>query len=331
MKAAMCRRYGGPEVLSVTEVPVPEPQQHELLVHVHSASVTRADCMMRQGAPKYARLFLGWRRPKQPIPGTGFAGVVQAIGAKVTRFRPGDRVFGETGVRFSSNAECLCVAEDGVLLPIPAGMPFEEAAPLCDGALTAWNFLMELGRLQRGQHVLVNGASGSLGSAGVQLARSAGARVTGICGSSNVDWVRSLGADRVIDYTREDFTRNGQAYDLIFDAVGTNSFRRSRNALKQNGSYLSPVLRLPLLWQMAWTAVVGRQRARFTATGLRPPAELRAMLEQVVQQYSEGRLNIRIDRRYGLENIVDAHRYVEAGHKRGNVVLIMNGAGGASK
>lgn len=303
------------------EAAKPAPGANEVLVKINVASVTAADTMMRKGAPFYARLFLGLKRPRRPIPGTGFAGVIEALGKEVKQFKIGDRVFGETGVNLGAYAEYVCVPATGVLDNMPENMTDEEAAPICDGPLTALSFLKDVGKIQGGQKVLVNGAAGSLGSAAVQIARYLGAEVTGVCSTSNLEFVRSLGADKVIDYTETDFTQAEDAYDIIFDTVGKSSFSRCKGVLRENGVYLSPVLKLPLLFQMIWTSRFERKKARFSATGLRPGEELRGLLKELESLYAKGRLRTVIDRCYPLERTAEAHRYVDTGHKRGNVVL----------
>ena len=321
MKAIAWTRYGSPDVLEFREMEKPSPKAGEVLVRVHAAPVTRADTMMRTGTPYFGRLMLGFTKPKYPVPGTGFAGQVEALGEGVDRFQTGDRVFGETTVHFGAHAEYVCVPADGIIARLPDHISYEEAAPVSDGALTALNFLKKIGRLRAGQKVLINGASGSIGTAAVQLAKQLGADVTGVTSTRNLGLVRSLGADQVVDYTQEDFTRSGKQYDLIFDTVGKSSFGRSRRALTQNGAYLSPVLSFPLLLQMFWTAGFSRRKAKFSATGLLPPAELRTLLEELRDLLAAGRLKTVIDKRYTLEQIPDAHRYVDEGHKRGSVVV----------
>ncbi len=321
MKAVVAHRYGGPEVLQVAQMPAPSPAPNEVLIKVHASAVTTADGMMRSGKPWFGRMMLGLRKPKHPIPGTGFAGQVQAAGAAVTRLQPGDRVFGETTLGFSTHAEYVTVPADGVLLPMPDALSYEEAATFCDGPITSLNFLKAVAQLRPGQHVLINGASGSLGTAAVQLAKHLGAEVTGVCSSRNVGLVRSLGADRVIDYSRQDFTQQGKQYDFIFDTVGKRSFRECKRALTLQGTYLSPVLSLRLLGQMLWSSRFGKQKAVFSATGLRPEEELRQLLQELASIYKAGKLKVVIDRQYPLEKIVEAHTYVASGHKRGNVIL----------
>lgn len=321
MEAVMARRYGGPEVLEVGTVPAPTPQANEVLVKVHAAAVTQADVMMRRGTPRFARLFLGLTGPKAPIPGTSFAGKVVAAGAGVTRFAVGDDVFGETTLGFSTHAQYVAVPEDGVIRHVPFNMSYAEAAPLTDGALTVHNFLTRIATIRPGQKVLINGAAGGLGTFAVQYARHLGAEVTGVASGRNEALVREMGAHHFIDYTRADITRLSARYDVIFDTVGKLSFARARRILTEDGIYLSPVLGLPLLFQMLWTARFSRRKARFSATGLLPHAQLSAMLGEVKALVEAGAIWSHIDRSYPLAEIVDAHRYVEAGHKRGAVVL----------
>lgn len=321
MKAIVCTKYGSPDVLELKEVEKPTPKENEVLIRVYAASATAADCMMRQGTPFYGRIFLGLMKPKNPITGTGFAGVIEAVGKEVKLFKAGDSVFGETGIGFSTNAEYVCLPEDGVLATLPHNMTYEEAAPLCDGALTSWSFLKDIGKIQSGKSVLINGASGSLGSAAVQIAKYFGAEVTGVCSTTNLEMVKSLGADKVIDYTKEDFTKTEQRYDIIFDTVGKSSFSRCQDSLRENGVYLSPVLSLPLLFQMIWTSKIGNKKAKFSATGLRPFSELRVLLNELKDCIEAGKIKSIVDRSYPLKQTAEAHRYIETGHKKGNVVI----------
>lgn len=323
MKAVIAHRYGGPDVLMYGDAPKPKPKANEVLVRIEASAVTQADVMMRRGVPRFGRIFLGLRAPKAEIPGTAFAGTIEAIGADVTRFVPGQNVFGETTVGFSAHAQFVTVAENGILQAIPETMSYEQASPVTDGALTAFNFLKRVANVQPGQSVLINGASGGLGTAAVQLAKHFGAEVTAVASSRNAELAKELGADEFIDYTQEDFTREAARYDIIFDTVGKVGFRRARNALKPNGQYLSPVLELGILTWALWTSRVGDRKARFSATGLLPHDQLRDMLQEVTSLIARGVLTTIIDRRYPLEEIALAHAYVEGGHKRGNVVLDM--------
>lgn len=324
MKAIVATGYGSPEVLKLQEVAKPLPKDNEVLVKVHAASATTADGMMRTGTPYFGRLFTGLRKPKHPIPGTGFAGTIEAIGKNVTTFKPGDRVFGETTLGFSTNAEYVAVPENGVMLPMPDNLSFAEATALCDGHLTSLNFLQEIAHIKPGQKVLINGASGSLGTAAVQLANYFGAEVTGVCSTRNVGLVKSLGADQVIDYTKQDFTRNGQTYDIIYDTIGKSAFGKCKDSLAENGLYISPVLKFSLLLRMMWTSKGSKKKARFAATGLRTDEELRKLLAQLIDIFKEGRLKTIIDRQYPLEKVAEAHTYIAAGHKKGNVIITVH-------
>lgn len=322
MKAIICTRYGGPEVLELQEIAMPTPKANEVLVRVKASAVTAADGMMRKGVPYYGRLIMGFTKPKYPVTGTGFAGEVIATGKAVTQFEVGDMVFGESVFGAGANATYLCIAEDAVLTTLPSNLSYEAAATVCDGPLTSLNLLRDVAGIKAGQKVLIIGASGSLGTAGVQLAKYFGAEVTGVCSTKNVAMVKSLGADHVIDYTETDFTQNGQTYDLIYDTVGKSSFKESKDSLSPEGTYLSPVLSLPLLFQMMSTSIVGAKKVKFAATGMRPAAELRPMLEELQKLLAAGTLKMIIDRRYLLERVVIAHEYVDQGHKKGNVVLL---------
>ncbi|MEZ4684906.1 MAG: NAD(P)-dependent alcohol dehydrogenase [Bacteroidia bacterium] len=322
MKAMTAISYGLPASLQLAEVDRPAPKAGELLVRVYASSATTADSMMLSGKPWFARLFIGLSKPKHPIPGTGFAGVIEAVGEEVTAFKPGQRVFGETLFGFSANAEYLTVSEKEVVLEMPEGMGYAEAAPFCDGPLTSLNFLQEIGKIKAGDGVLINGAAGSLGTAAVQLARLMGAHVTAVCSTRNVGLVESLGADEVIDYTKKDFTQMNHRFDVIFDTVGKSSFKAAKKVLKEDGQYLSPVMNMPLLGQMMWTTVFGKKKAKFAATGMKSPNELRSLLEQLKTMYAEGKIKSVIDRQYPLEKLSEAHSYIASGHKRGNVVII---------
>lgn len=315
-------RYGRPEILTPVTLPMPQPGPTEVLIRIHASAVTRADGMMRRGAPLFARPFLGLRRPRNGLSGTGLSGEVIAVGDKVRRFAPGDRVFGEAGMRFGANASHICLDEDGVLMPKPDSLSHEDAAVLCDGVLTSWHFLRNLGRVEGGDRVLVLGGAGSLGSAAVQIAAAMGAEVAATSSARNADLVASLGAARVIDYTREVALQRGAGYDVIFDTLGVASFAAARPALADKGRYLCPVLTLGRLPAILLSGLVGRKRALFAAAGLEKPQRLRAMLSEILTQIDAGHLAPVMDRIYPLSDLVEAHAYVEAGHKRGNVVVV---------
>lgn len=321
MKAIVVTKYGPPDVLQLREVEKPTPKDNEVLIRIYATTATAADCAMRQGPPLFGRLFTGLTKPKDPIPGAEFAGEIEAVGKDVKRFKAGDQVVGSSALGAGTYAEYICLPEDGALVSRPANMTYEEAVAVVEGTLTALPFLRDQGRIQSGQKVLINGASGAVGTAAVQLAKYFGAEVTGVCSTTNVELVKSLGADTVIDYTKEDFTKGGQTYDIIFDTVGKSSFSRCKDSLTQNGVYLNPALGLPILLQTLWTSKIGSKRAIITFTGMRPASEKTKDLLFLKELMEEGKLKPVIDRRYPLEQIAEAHRYVETGHKKGNVVV----------
>lgn len=315
------RRYGAPDQLTPVTRKMPTPGPSEVLIDIHASAVTRADGMMRAGSPKWARPFLGLRRPRQDLAGTGLSGVVVAAGAHVTRFAVGDYVFGEAGINFGANASHICLNENGVLMHKPDTLTHEEAAVMCDGPLTSLNFLQEVAALRPTQRVLVLGASGSLGSAAVQIGAAMGADVSATCSPRNMGLVASLGANSVIDYTSEDPLGYAKRYDVIYDTLGVSSFRRSKQALTRTGRYVCPVLSAGLLVALMRTALAGSRKAQFSATGLLKPAVLRGMLDQLVQMVDKDRFTLVMDRCYPLEQLIEAHQYMETGRKRGNVVV----------
>lgn len=321
MKAVYVTRYGGPEVLQVKEVATPTPNENEILIKVRAACLSTASAMMRSGTPKYARLFLGLKRPKHPIPGSGFAGVVVQTGSNVRGFEIGDAVFGETTVSFGTNAEYVCVPADGIVLPMPEELSFEEAAVMCDGPITSLNFLKNLADVQAGQKVLINGASGSLGVAAVQIAKSMGAEVTGVCSTNNVELIKSLGADYVIDYRKEDFTKGDKQYDVIFDTVGKSCFKKTQKVLTAKGIFMSPVLSGKIMIPMMGNGLRGGKKAKFDATGLKPSPVIKELLRELQSIMSKHQYNMVIDRRYAMEQVSEAHEYIDSGHKRGNIVM----------
>lgn len=321
MKAILTTGYGSPDVLQLEEVAKPEPKDNEVLIKVYAASISTAEGMMRTGKPYIGRLFTGISKPKNSIPGTGFAGIIESIGKTVKLFKKGDQVFGENITSFGTNAEFVCVPEDGVITTKPDYLTFEEAAPVCDGALTSINFLKNIAKIQPGQKVLINGASGSLGTAAVQIAKYYGAVVTGVSSTTNLALVKSLGADEAIDYTKEDFTNSIGKYDIIYDTVGKSSYSASKKALAKNGIYVSPVLGMSLLVDMMCSSIFGKKKAKFSATGLLPVTELNLLLKEVKEIIGAGRLKTIIDKKYPLDRIAEAHTYVDKGHKKGNVVM----------
>lgn len=322
MNAVVTTAFGAADVLRLTAIERPTPQRHEVLVRIRATTVTSAECAMRRGEPWWGRPILGLRKPwkRLRVLGLEFAGEIAAVGGAVRRFRPGDQVYGFCGFGAGALAEYKCMAENGSLAHKPANLSYAEAAASVDGASTALFFLRDKGRLRAGQNVLINGASGSIGTYAVQLAGYFGAQATGVCSGANLDLVRSLGAAAVIDYTREDFTASGQAYDLIFDTVGKSSFRQCRRALTPRGAYLATVIGPAILAQAAWTALRGGQRV---ITGM--SVEKRAALEFLKPLLETGAIRPVIDRQYPLEQIAEAHRYVDTGRKKGNVVITVGG------
>jgi NADPH:quinone reductase-like Zn-dependent oxidoreductase len=315
LRAVVHDRYGPPDVLRLEDVERPVPAEEEVLVKIHATTVNRTDCGLRSAEMFITRFFTGLRRPKRKILGMELAGEVEAVGAAVTEFEVGDHVFGVNG--FGAHAEFVCMQESDPLAHKPAGMTFEEAAAVCDGASLALACLRKADPLN-GRSILIYGASGSVGTAGVQLAKHFGADVTAVCNTKNVELVTSLGADEVIDYLHEDFTRNGKTYDVIFDAVGKQSFRRCRRSLKPGGIYVDTDL--GFLWHVPMLALLTRRIGdKRVALGItRYTKEDVLFLKKLIEA---GEYQAVIDRRYPLEDVVEATRYVETGQKTGNVVL----------
>jgi len=315
MRAVVYDTYGPPDVLRLAEVEKPVPEQDEILVKVHATTVNRTDAGFRSAEFFISRFFTGLRRPKRSILGMELAGEVEAAGAAVTEFAVGDEVFGVKG--FGAHAEFVCIRESAPLAHKPAGLTFEEAAAVCDGASLALACLRKAGPL-KGRNVLVYGASGSVGTAAVQLARHFEADVAAVCNTKNLELVASLGAGRVVDYTQEDFTKNGETYDVIFDAVGKHSFRRSRRSLKRGGTFVAtdPGVMWHLLLLALLTRWIGDKKAAMGITKYSKQDVL--FLKQLIEA---GEYRPVIDRTYPLEDVVEATRYVETGQKTGNVVL----------
>lgn len=320
MRAVVYERYGPPEVLRLAEVPKPKPKDDEVLIKTHATTVTSGDWRVRSldvpvGFKLISRLIFGVRKPKQPILGTELAGVVESVGKSVSRFQVGDPVVAFAGASMGCHAEYKCMPEDGAVVRKPSNLTFEEAAALSFGGTTALHFFRS-GNLQSGERVLINGASGAVGTAAVQLAKHFGAEVTGVCGTSNVELVRRLGADHVIDYTKEDFTQNGQTYDVIMDTAGTSPHSRCKGSLSDGGRLLLVLASMPSMLQIPWAALTSSHKI------VAGPAEERPEDLRLMAQLAEaGEFTPVIDRRYPLEQIVEAHRYVDAGHKKGNLVI----------
>ncbi len=331
MKAIVYKEYGSPAVLHVEEVAKPAPKDNEVLIKNYATTVNFGDLIARNfkavSPHQFNMLFLFWfmakisfglNQPRNPILGSEFAGEVEAVGSAVTRFKPGDQVFGYLGPSMGAYAEYFCTPENGVLASKPANMTYEEAAVVPYGAIMAVNLLRKA-NLQPGQKVLINGASGGIGSAAVQIAKHLGAEVTGVCGTPRLEFVKSLGADHVIDYTVEDFTQNGETYDLIFDILGKRSFARCKNSLKPNGILLFASFKMKQLVQMLWTTRSGSGKRVICSIA---PGSLED-LNFVKALVEAGKIQAIIDRCYPMEQAAEAHRYVEEGHKKGNVVITM--------
>lgn len=315
-------RYGGPDVLTPVSRPVSTPAASEVLIRIRASAVSRADGMMRAGQPKFARLFLGLKRPRAGLAGTCFSGDVVSVGKKVTKFHVGEAVFGEAGLQFGANATHISLDEGGSLLIKPDTVTYEEAATLFDGAMTSWHFLTRVAQVKTGENVLILGGSGSLGTAAVQFAKALGATVTASASARNTELLRSLGADHVVDYTVEDPLKRGAEYDVVFDTLGVSSFAATRPALAAKGRYVCPVLGLALLRDMILTGLFGHKKAMFAAAGMAKPEVHREELSEILALMAENKFSPVMDRTYPLADLVEAHAYVETGRKRGNVVVV---------
>ncbi|MEM7111751.1 MAG: NAD(P)-dependent alcohol dehydrogenase [Chloroflexota bacterium] len=320
MQAVICTQYGAPDVLQLQTVEKPVPAPNEVLIKVRAATATTAGLAGRKGRPLFARLFSGLTKPKKNILGSELAGEVVAAGRDVTEFEIGDHIFGTTAASLGAHAEYVALSKDLALTHKPSNLNFVEAAAVVEGGLTAVHFLKNKVTIQPGQNVLINGASGAVGTAAVQIAKLFGATVTGVCSGANVDMVRRLGADEVIDYTKEDFVENGRYYDIIFDTVGKRSYSQCKESLTPNGIYLDAGSAMTL-FPMLWTSLFGRKKAILATTYVRPASEIKKDLIYLKALVEADQFKPVIDRCYPLAETANAHRYVETERKKGNVII----------
>ncbi|MBN2134951.1 MAG: NAD(P)-dependent alcohol dehydrogenase [Acidobacteria bacterium] len=328
MKAIVYEQYGSPDVLKLTEIKKPVPKAKEVLIKIHATSVNFGDLTARKFneiTPKKfsmpmplwlpSRLAFGFNKPKKKILGSEFAGEVESVGKDVTKFKKGDQVYGFRSMNMGCYAEYLSVPEKSVIALKPSNMKFDEAAAIPYGALMALN-LLKKAKIHEGQKVLIIGASGGIGSAALQLAKNYGAEVTGVCGTTSVDYVRSLGADKIIDYKKQDFTKDGEKYDLILDVLGKSSFTKCKNSLTRNGRYFRVSFKTKHLFQMLWTSIKGGKRV-VCGLAIEKPEDL-VFIRRMIE---DGKLKVIIDKKFPLEQAAEAHRYVEDGKKKGSVVI----------
>jgi NADPH:quinone reductase-like Zn-dependent oxidoreductase len=318
MKAIVYRKYGSPNVFETCDIEKPAPEDHEVLIEIKATTVTSADCMMRRGDTFLSRILLGFTRPRKKfqILGTEFSGIVESIGKKVKKFKTGDEIYAFRGFGTGCYAQYKCMNENGSITLKPKNITFFEAASVVDGATTALFFLKEKANIQQGQNVLVNGASGSIGTFAVQIAKYFGAVVTGVCSKTNIELVKSLGADKVIDYAQEDFALSGDTYDIIFDTVGKSSFAHCKKALRNGGKYITTVMTLKLIALSLLTKFCNKKKVIFAMSLNKSDG-----LNTIKSLIEEGHLESIIDKQYSIDELSEAHTYVEKGHKTGNVVI----------
>ena len=322
MKAVICTKYGPPDVLQLKEVTKPVPRDNEVLIRIYATTVTKYDCWVRSSTAPTGfwlpmRIASGLRKPKKTILGTELSGEIEAAGKDATRLKKGDQVFGYPGMNLGAYAEFICLPEDGVIAIKPSNITYEEAASIPQGALTALFFLRK-GNVQSGQKVLIFGASGGVGNYAVQLAKYFGAEVIGVCSTTKFELVKSLGADKVIDYTKEDFTKSGETYDIILDTIGKSSVSGCKRSLKNDGFYLLTTFGLPKLVQILWLSMTSKRKVFYGL--LKERTEDLIFLKELIEA---GKIKAVIDRSYPFEQAAEAHRYVETGRKKGNVVITM--------
>jgi NADPH:quinone reductase-like Zn-dependent oxidoreductase len=322
MKAIVHTKYGPPDELQLKEVEKPVPKDNEVLIQIHATTVTTTDCNARNFTfvPKsfmfFARLVFGFKKPKINILGIDLAGEIEAAGKDVKLFKKGDQVFGSPGTKFGGHAEYSCVSENGALAIKPAAISWEEAASISLAGNTALFFIRDLAKIQAGQKILIHGASGAIGTYAVQLAKYYGAEVTGVCSATNADMVKSLGADKVIDYTKDDFSKSDERYDFVFDVVGKTTFSQCKGILKPKGIYLENMMEVKDFLKVLWTSIVGGKKIKGGVS-----TERAENLKLFIELIESGKLKPVIDKIFPLEKTAEAFQYVEQGHKKGNVII----------
>ena len=321
MRAVIVKKYGNPEVLQIQKIEKPLPKSNEVLIKIKATSITAASGFMREGKPYLGRLFLGLTRPKVKTPGTDLSGIIEAIGSDVKNFNVGEEVIAETGLDCGTYAEYICLSFDELIVKKPNNVSHEEATGIIDGACTALAFLTEQVDIKKGQKILINGASGSIGTAAIQLAKQFGAEVTGICSAKNKALVKDIGADKVLDYKKRELQKSYELFDVIFDTVGKLSYSNAKKNLKPNGVYLTPVMDFSTLLSLLFVSPFSKKKLKFCATGMRKQELRMKDLIQVKDLIKEEKISPVMDRVYPFEQIQEAHSYVDTGRKRGNVVV----------
>lgn len=321
MKASVCLKYGPADIIEIQDIPKPVPKDDEILVKVEYALVTPTDCSFRTGKPFIARFFSGLLKPRISVHGEMYSGTIEKLGSRVQGFDIGDRVYGTNGMKLGSYAEYTCVKDNTVIRKVPEGVHLNEIITLLDGGVTSLPFLRDKGEIQEGQKVLIIGASGSVGSYGVTLAKYYNTHVTGVCSSSNLEAIKAQGCDEAIDYTKTDYTKLDMKYDIIYDAVGKSSFSQCKNILTPEGRYLSTVPTLKIVLKTIFKMNQKGKKSLFTATGLRKPEEKHKDLELLENLLQTGQIKPLMDKEYNFDEMIQAQKHVESGHKKGNVLI----------
>lgn len=324
MRAVITERYGKPEVLQIKNVEKLAPKSNEVLIKIKATSITAASTFMREGKPYFGRLFVGLTKPRVKTPGTDLSGIIEAVGSDVKNFKVGDEVMAETGLNCGAYAEYICLPSDELIVKKPKNISYEEATGILDGACTALAFFTDQVKIKDGQKVLIVGASGSIGTAAIQLAKQFGAEVTGVCSTKNKALVKDLGAVKVLDYTKEELQKSNETFDVIFDTVGKLSYSKAKRNLNSHGTYLTPVLSFSAILNLLFVSPFTKKKLKFEATGMRKQEQRMNDLIQVRDMLASEKLTTVIDRVYPLAQIQEAHAYVDTGRKRGNVILTFN-------